>query len=79
MNTRTVTSAEALLEITKILDYLEHDEGRHYAICSAKERRNHIYRSVRRVRKYLEVFTVHNGAIAHPKPSVISTARTTEE
>ena len=79
MNNRTVTSAEALLAITKILDYLEHDERNHYAICSAKNRRDHIYRSIRLVRKYLEVFTVRNGAIAHAKPSTISTAQTTEE
>ena len=75
MDNDVVTAREAYSVIIKILDHIEYDEEKHYKACSAEERRNHIYLA----RKYLEVFTVRNGAIGCSTPTPISTTPATEE
>jgi hypothetical protein len=64
MDNRAVSETEAYQAIVKILDHLEYDEEKHWESCSVKERRNHIYNSVRLMRKYLE------QRIAAQSPSV---------
>ena len=66
MDNQAVSETEAYQAIVKILDHLEYDEEKHYASCSAKERRNHVYRSVRLMRKYLEQrVTVQSPTATH--------------
>ena len=46
-----MTNREAM---TKVLDYLEAAERKHYAECSKEEQRDHIYVAVRQVRVWFE-------------------------
>jgi hypothetical protein len=69
---RTVTPTEAYWALVEILDHFEHDEERHYKECSAQDRRNHIYRSMRLMRKYL--LQLGYGAPARSMPATSSPA-----
>lgn len=40
--------------ITKILDYMEPDEKRHYEECESDDRSGHVYNDITAIRRFLE-------------------------
>jgi len=45
---------ETLCSLRNVLDYLQDNEQKHYDECSSKERKNHIFNDIIKVRKWLD-------------------------
>jgi len=47
--------------IDQVIEYLAHDEERHYEDCSPKERRSHIWRAVKVLMEYRGIAHRHRA------------------
>ena len=45
---------EQLNSFKKVLDYLEYDEHKHYEECEPRDRKDHIYRDVKILKKVIK-------------------------
>lgn len=45
---------DTLCSIRNMVEYLEHDEEKHYSECDEEERKNHIYNDVLKVKEWLD-------------------------